>query len=365
MLGPAPAGAVRLFLCRRQSRVRPPLPSGRRVRPVPWAGGSVQGGRSDGAGSTAEPERAERPGRTLDSLARALLAPDPSEGLPPPAALLAPCTACPAGRGRAGAAVAAADPAGGRPPWLPRLDERACSEQRLPARLMTTPQATASGAGSVPSARGRGHDLCRGAEATIGPRSRIAALITARSRGMAQQAAVRWCCVAQADGRAADLGAFGPSRRGPRRPLRCRRSRGRTAARRSRTCAPSARSCHACIRSSSRSCPPRRSRTESALRCMAARRSAPAARSRAIASTVALRPLMSSRISMSSSRCVRPASSPAAATSGGAIASRAGEGEVPRSRTRRAGSARWRVRPTSRGRPAAAGRTGAGVRATV
>jgi hypothetical protein len=65
----------------------------------------------------------------------------------------------------------------------------------------------------------------------------------------------------------------------------------------------------------------------SALRCMAARRSTPAAWSRAIASTVVLRPLMSSRISINSSRCVRPiASSLTAAPSGGAIASRAGVG---------------------------------------
>ena len=45
---------------------------------------------------------------------------------------------------------------------------------------------------------------------------------------------------------------------------------------------------------------------ESALRCMAARRSTPSAWSRAIASTAALRPRMSSRISSRSSRCVSP-----------------------------------------------------------
>lgn len=56
---------------------------------------------------------------------------------------------------------------------------------------------------------------------------------------------------------------------------------------------------------------------------MAARRSTPSAWSRAIASTVTLSPLMSSRISIRSSRCVRPiASSLTAATSGGAVASR-------------------------------------------
>ena len=62
-------------------------------------------------------------------------------------------------------------------------------------------------------------------------------------------------------------------------------------------------------------------------RCMAARRSTPSAWSLAIASTAALSPLMSSRISISSSRCVRPiASSLMAAPSGDAIASRAGVG---------------------------------------
>jgi hypothetical protein len=65
----------------------------------------------------------------------------------------------------------------------------------------------------------------------------------------------------------------------------------------------------------------------SALRCMLARRSTPSAWSLAIASTVALSPLMSSRISISSSRCVRPiASSLTAAPSDGAIASRVAVG---------------------------------------
>jgi len=74
---------------------------------------------------------------------------------------------------------------------------------------------------------------------------------------------------------------------------------------------------------------------------------------------------MPSRISISSPRCVGPASSPAAATSGGPVQPGVGEGEVPAMSEAGDGSAQVRVRPTSRGCPAAAERVGAMLRATT